>query len=80
MGCDMIPVKLIRMATPYIVQPLTSIINSSLHTGIVPNMLKKARIVAIHKGGSKELCNYRPISILPILSKVFRENGLQSNL
>lgn len=41
-------------------------------TGIFPDQLKIARVVPIHKSGDKNaLTNYRPISVLPVLSKVF---------
>lgn len=41
-------------------------------TGIFPDSLKIARICPIHKGGAEgDISNYRPISVLPVLSKVF---------
>ena len=46
-------------------------INISLHTGVFPDVLKKARVFSIPKGGpSEDSSNYRPISILTIVSKV----------
>lgn len=40
--------------------------------GIFPDMLKIARVCPIHKGGTDHSTNnYRPISVLPVLSKVF---------
>ena len=56
-----------------IVSPfLAVIINMSLSTGIFPDMLKLARVVPILKSGdSTDVNNYRPISVLPILSKIF---------
>ena len=39
-------------------------------TGNVPTIWKIARVTALHKGGANILNNFRPISILPILSKV----------
>ena len=48
------------------------IINKSFSLGIFPDVLKIARVVPIFKVGStSELINYRPISILPSLSKIF---------
>ena len=50
-------------------------INISLHTGVFPDVLKEARIIPIHKGGpSEDPSNYRPISILPIVSKVIEKH------
>ena len=56
-----------------IVSPLLcSIINKSLLFGQFPEIFKSAKVVPIHKGGSVEdVNNYRPISVLPLLSKIF---------
>lgn len=52
--------------------PLCWAINRCLHEGIFPNELKLAKVVPIHKKDDKNKeCNYRPISILPVFSKVF---------
>ena len=69
-GCDMLSVKLIKLAANGIVNALTHIINISLMIGNVPDIWKRARVTALHKGGSNEVSNFRPISVLPILSKV----------
>ena len=46
-------------------------INISLHTGVLLDVLKEASVFPIHKGGpSKDPSNDRPISILPVVSKV----------
>ena len=50
-------------------------INISLHTGVFPDVLKEARVIPIHKGGpSEDPSNYRPIPILPIVSKVIEKH------
>lgn len=50
------------------------IINLSYETGIFPNALKKALIKPLHKKGSKsDMSNYRPIALLPNLSKIFEK-------
>ena len=44
---------------------------SSLASGIVPNSLKLARVILLYKAKDKQLLsNYRPISLLPVLSKI----------
>ena len=46
--------------------------NNSVYSSIFPTELKKADIVPIHKKKSKfDIKNYRPVSILPVLSKIF---------
>ena len=58
-----------------IISPLLAeIINKSLCSGYFPSMFKTARVIPLHKGGSKnDLNNYRPISILPLMSKIFEK-------
>ena len=54
--------------------PLSLIINLSFCTGIFPNNLKTAKVIPIHKKGSKlELTNYRPISLLSNIDKIFEK-------
>lgn len=53
---------------------MTLIINQSLCTGICPNSLKIAKITPIFKKGDPHLTdNYRPISLLPVISKVLEK-------
>ncbi len=64
-------VKLLKLSTDVIIAPLTYLINVSLATGTFPKNWKSARICPVFKGGNNsEPCNFRPISILPILSKI----------
>ena len=44
----------------------------SISSGMVPDELKVACVVPIHKSGDATSCNnYRPISVLPVFSKIF---------
>ncbi len=73
-GYDEIPTKILKASVYNIISPLTHIINRSLMTGIVPDQLKIAKILPIYKAAdSKLLKNYRPISLLPALSKVYEK-------
>ena len=55
-------------------QILAKIINKSFRDGVFPDQLKNAKVVPIHKGGSKtDVENYRPISILASFSKVYEK-------
>ena len=54
--------------------PLTHVINQSLCNGIFPDRLKIARVVPLLKKGDQHILdNYRPISLLPVVSKVFQK-------
>ena len=55
-----------------IAKPLTIIINQSLKTGVFPDALKIANVKPLYKKGDNFcLNNYRPISLLPTISKIF---------
>ncbi|CAB0013126.1 unnamed protein product, partial [Nesidiocoris tenuis] len=55
----------------HVVPPLTSLINESLAEGYFPETLKAGVVVPIYKNGPKnEMRNYRPISLLCVLSKI----------
>ena len=71
-GIDGIPSKIIKQAKTVISPYLTKIINVSFETKIFPDILKKVIIKPIHKKDDKnDISNYRPISILPVISKIF---------
>ncbi len=70
-GFDNISPKVIKAIVCDISEILCHIFNLSFRTGIVPVGLKTARVFPIYKGGAIEsLANYRPISVLPCLSKI----------
>ena len=66
---------------------ITRLINDALRCNDFPDCLKIGLVNPIHKNGSKtEMANYRPITILPIFSKIFEyvikrrlEDHLQMN-
>ena len=56
---------------PIVAPSLTHIINLSIITGIFPDEWKLARVSPIYKEGAKsDPNNYRPISVLPVISKL----------
>ncbi|XP_057290193.1 uncharacterized protein LOC130612869 [Hydractinia symbiolongicarpus] len=70
-GIDNLPPALIKDSANEISQPLCFIINLSLSTADVPTEWKHATVTPKHKlGPSTKVDNYRPISILPIASKI----------
>lgn len=65
---------IIKLATHHICEVLTYLFNECIDQGVFPNVLKLNKVIPIYKKGSRdELKNYRPISIVPILSKVFEK-------
>ena len=54
---------------------LSKIINQSITESQFPSILKVAKLFHIHKNGPKhDPSNYRPISILPVISKVIERH------
>ena len=71
-GIDEISNTIVKTAAKSIVPYLTTIINQSLSSGLFPKELSKAKVLPLHKKGSKiDVNNYRPISLLNVLSKLF---------
>ena len=69
-----IPVSILKQVVDIISPIISQLVNSSVSDGSFPKALKVARIVPIHKSGPKSnKKNYRPISILPTLSKIFEK-------
>lgn len=71
-GYDEITVKILKVSSPFIISPLTYICNRMLANGTFPDRLKYSEIKPIYKKGNKtHISNYRPISLLPVFSKIF---------
>ena len=67
---DKIPINILKDAVEIVSGPLTTIFSRSLDTVIFPDLWKLARVSPIFKAGQKsELTNYRPISVVSILSR-----------
>ena len=66
---------MIKAALPFIKDSICGIFNKSMELGKFPKMLKKAIITPIFKdkGNKNDIRNYRPISILPTISKIFEK-------
>ena len=66
--------EIIKSAKDELCQPLTKLINDCIEEGYFPEQLKIRKVVPIHKNGGVNDCkNYRPISVLPVLSKIFEK-------
>ena len=71
-GPDNISVNMLKLCGPYLCFPLKIIFANILETGIFPDQWKVANVTPVHKKNDKQLVkNYRPISLLPMLAKVF---------
>ncbi|MES9905404.1 MAG: reverse transcriptase family protein [Sedimenticola sp.] len=74
-GLDNIGPRLLKVAAQSISDSLTRIINHSITTSNFPDKWKEAKVTPLHKSGSCfDVNNFRPISILPTLSKVFEKH------
>ena len=74
-GLDGISPRILKLAADVIAPTLLTMINTSFQTGHFPDFLKMAKLRPIHKSGSKtDPSNYRPISIIPIFSKVIEKH------
>ena len=69
-----ISTKIFKFNAKYFLPVLIDLINLSFSTGIFPAHLKQARIIPIFKKGNKtDPNNYRPITLLPFISKIFEK-------
>ena len=73
-GLDDIKTSLLKLASPHICSSLSYICNLSLTSSEFPNDWKKAKVTPIYKSGNHcNLENYRPISILSVVSKILEK-------
>ena len=71
-GPDDIPASLLKRFSSVFLPVLALIFRKSYNEGIVPKEMKSANIIPIHKSGNKtEPGNYRPVSLTPIIAKLF---------
>ena len=74
---DELSAKLIKEAMPVIKEDLKDMVNLSYETKTFPDQLKIATVKAIHKkGGNNDPAQYRPVSILTIISKIFERSAV----
>ena len=73
-GHDGVSSKLVKDLKYDLSYPLSIIINYSLAMGLVRNMAKLDKIIPIYKAkDKKKISNYRPISLLPVISKILEK-------
>ena len=73
-GHDEISIRMIKLCTTSISKPLSILFRNCFVNQCFPNEWKKANIVPVHKKNDKQLIkNYRPVSLLPVCSKIFEK-------
>ena len=73
-GPDGVSNYLLKKLISVIKTPLCVIFNKSLQSGVFPDLMKLARVLPLFKSGDQSIPdNYRPISLLPVLSKVLEK-------
>jgi hypothetical protein len=73
-GIDNLSMNFIKTYSTILIPPLTILINQSLSKGVFPTKLKIAKIIPIYKKDDIHLFdNYRPISLLPTISKLYEK-------
>ena len=76
-GLDTIDTYCLKLAGQHIIPALTHIINLSIETQQFPTSWKTAKIIPLHKKDDPlNPKNYRPVAILPILSKILEKAAL----
>ena len=79
-GLDKVSARLLKNSAHTITTSVTNLLNLSIRTGTFPNLWKCSKITALFKSGDRSnASHYRPISILPTLSKIL-EKAVHSQL
>ena len=69
-----IPIKIFKQHIGIYIKEVTQLFNNTIDSSKFPEILKRADITPVHKKGDVTLMsNYRPISLLPTLSKLFEK-------
>ena len=66
--------RILKIFKHHLSAPFSVLFNNCMYAGIFPDVLKIARVVPLYKSGDKnDIVNYRPISLLPVFSKIFEK-------
>ena len=79
-GLDGITAGLLKDAGSALPKPIAYIVNLTITTGRILSDWKEAKVIPVYKKSKRnDVDNYRPISVLPLISKVL-ERAIQSQL
>ena len=74
LGPNSIPSFILKVNNDFFSEHLSKMINLTFETGTFPDLCKVAKVVPVFKSGNENTCeNYRPISLLPIYSKIYEK-------
>ena len=73
-GLYSFPSRILRSAKHIISQPLSVLISRSIENGVYPSKLKLAKVIPLYKSNDEsDPSNYRPISLLSIINRIFKK-------
>ena len=71
-GHDDISIRMLKICDSVVTEPLSILFKNCIESGIFPNIWKMSHIIPSHKKNDKcYINNYRPVSLLPVCSKIF---------
>ena len=79
-GHDDISIRMLKICDDAIAELLKILSVNSVNQDVFPSRWKKANVIPVHKNNEKYIVNnYRPVSLLPVASKIF-EKAIYNNL
>ena len=73
-GCDSIPPRALTEGYPRLCHPICTVINQIITRREIPSIWKHSEVLPFLKSGdAMDKANYRPVTILPAISKVFEK-------
>ena len=74
-GPNSIPIKILKLLNDKISMPLSMLINQSFTTGTFPSVLKISKVIPVfkNKGSPLDVSNYRPVSLLSNIEKIYEK-------